>query len=350
MTQQATTIVISPTGTFEDLAARVRRAGLMDARNDYYAFKIASNLLLMAACWVALFALGDSWWQLVVAAGLAVAFVQTGFIAHDVGHKQVSKARSASELLGMLHMNLLMGTAYGWWVNHHNRHHSNPNNLDRDPDTLRRQVIFHVNEMPVKARTPFRRFVIRFQSVMFFVLLAQEAWRLHASGFLAAKAGQLKSPKLEVSLIMVHAVSCTAAVFGTMSPVKAVVFVLVNQALFGFYLGAVFAPNHKGMVVHNADVELDWLHRQVLTSRNIRSTRFTDFMYGGLNYQIEHHLFPSMPRVNLRRVRPIVVRYCQEHGIPYYEVPVWKSYLEVARYLGRVSDDARGVQPTASAA
>ncbi|SCF38450.1 fatty acid desaturase family protein [Micromonospora mirobrigensis] len=341
MTAQTPTIVISPTGTFEDLAARVRRAGLMDATHGYFTWKIASNLALMAACWVALFLLGDSWWQLVVAVGLGLAFVQTGFIAHDTGHKQISKAKSQSEFLGILHMNLLMGTAYGWWVNHHNRHHSNPNNLDRDPDTLRRQVIFHVTEMPVKGTTRFRRFVIRFQSIMFFVLLGQEAWRLHASGFKAARAGQLRSPRLELGLVLVHAVLFTGAVFLAMSPLKALVFILLNQAIFGFYLGAVFAPNHKGMVVHHNDVELDWLHRQVLTSRNIRSTRFTDFMYGGLNYQIEHHLFPSMPRGNLRKVRPMVIEYCREHDIPYYEVPVWRSYLEVARYLGKVSDDAR---------
>lgn len=342
MADEASTITISPTGTFEQLASRVRQAGLMNPTRGYFAFKIVSNLALMAACWVALLLIGDSWWQLAVSVGMAVAFVQTGFIAHDTGHKQISKAKWSSELLGMLHMNLLMGTAYGWWVSHHNRHHSHPNNLDRDPDTVRRQVIFHVTEMPVKGRTPLRRFVIRFQSVLFFVLLGQEAWRLHASGFRAAKVGQLRFPRLELGLVVVHAALYATGVLLAMSPLKAIMFVLLNQALYGFYLGVVFAPNHKGMVVHRADVELDWLHRQVLTARNLRSNRFTDFMYGGLNYQIEHHLFPSMPRTNLRKVRPLVIEYCGEHGIPYYEVPVWRSYLEVARYLGKVSDDARG--------
>ncbi|WP_255953425.1 fatty acid desaturase family protein [Streptomyces odontomachi] len=335
-------LVLSPTGTFEELFERVKEKGLMEPRNNYYTLKIASNLLLFAACWAALFWFGDTWWQLVTAVVLALAFVQTGFIAHDTGHKQISKSKVPSEILGAVHMNLLMGTAYGWWINHHNRHHSNPNNLDRDPDTMRRQVIFDVDEVPAKATTGFRRFIIRFQSVMFFVLLSQEAWRLHASGFKAARAGQLRRPVLELGLIAVHAVVGVAAVFSVLSPVKAVVFILLNQAVFGLYLGAVFAPNHKGMVVHRNDVQLDWLHRQVLTSRNIRSTRLTDFLYGGLNYQVEHHLFPAMPRVNLRRVRPMVLDYCAEHGIPYLEVSVWESYAEVARFLGRVSREARG--------
>ncbi|WP_218108357.1 fatty acid desaturase family protein [Micromonospora matsumotoense] len=313
----------------------------MRPRKEYYVAKVASNLLLMAACWWAFFLIGDSWWQLAVAVVLALAFVQTGFIAHDTGHKQISKSKRASELLGILHMNLLMGTAYGWWVNHHNRHHSNPNNLDLDPDTLRRQVIFDVDEMPAKATTSFRRFVIRFQSVMFFVLLGQEAWRLHASGFRAARQGALRRPALELGLVLLHAVLFLAAVVTELSPLKAVIFVLLNQAVFGLYLGAVFAPNHKGMAVYRSDVDLDWLHRQVLTSRNIRSSYLTDFLYGGLNYQIEHHLFPSMPRANLRHVRPMVIDYCSRHAIPYYEVSVWESYREVSRYLAKVSAEAR---------
>jgi fatty acid desaturase len=340
---------ISPTGTFEDLFIRIKTAGLMAPRRDYYLLKIASNVALIAACWAALLLVGHSWWQLVTAVVLGLVFVQTGFIAHDTGHKQISKSRVPNELLGLLHMNLLMGTAYGWWVNHHNRHHSNPNNLDRDPDTLRRQVIFDADELPVKATSAFRRFVIRHQSIMFFVLLAQEAWRLHAAGFRAARAGALKAPVLEIGLIALHAAGYLTAIFLVMSPVQAVVFVLVNQAVFGLYLGSVFAPNHKGMAVHRDDVVVDWLHRQVLTSRNVRSTRFTDFMYGGLNYQIEHHLFPAMPRVNLRRARPIVRQYCREHDISYHEVSVWQSYGEVARHLAKVSADARSATDPAAA-
>jgi fatty acid desaturase len=334
-------LALSPTGTFEELSARVRQAGLLRPRRDYYALKIVTNLLLLAGCYTALVRLGDTWWQLLVAAALAVAFVQTGFIAHDAGHKQISTAKRPAEVLGMLHMNLLLGVAYGWWVNHHNRHHSNPNNLDLDPDTVRRPVIFAVDELPAKAGSRFRRFVIRFQSVMFFVLLGHEAYRVRAAGVQAARLGALRWPRLELSLVAAHFVGYFGVLFTVLSPLRAVAFVLVHQVLFGLYLGAVFAPNHKGMAVYRSDVELDWLHRQVLTSRNVVSSRFTDFMYGGLNYQIEHHLFPSMPRVNLRRVRPVVRQYCAEHAIPYEEVPVWASYAAVARFLGRVSRQAR---------
>lgn len=334
-------LAISPTGSYRELTARVRTAGLLAPRTDYYAVKIVLNLLLAAACWTAFVLVGDSWWQLLVAVALGLSFVQSGFLGHDVGHRQVANGRRGRYALGLVHLNLLIGAAYGWWVNHHNRHHSDPNNLDRDPDTLRRQVIFAVDELPAKGRTRFRRFVIRFQSVLFFVLLGQEAWRVHLAGFQAARAGVLRNAGLELSLVVLHVVLLLTAAFSVLSFWLAVVFVLVSQTVFGFYLGAVFAPNHKGMPVFRDSVALDWMHRQVLTSRNIRPGRVTDFVFGGLNYQIEHHLFPSMPRVNLRRARPIVREYCAEHAIPYCEVSMWASYREVARYLGEVSQAAR---------
>ncbi len=79
--------------------------------------------------------------------------------------------------------------------------------------------------------------------------------------------------------------------------------------------------------------EWDWLTRQVVTSRNIRSSYLTDFLYGGLNYQIEHHLFPTMPRKALRRARPITIEYCSQIGLPYHEVGVFRSYAEVVIHL-----------------
>ena len=99
-------------------------------------------------------------------------------------------------------------------------------------------------------------------------------------------------------------------VFLVLSPVKAVVFIVVQQGLFGLYLGCSFAPNHKGMLVLGADDRTDFLRRQVLTSRNVRGGWLTDFALGGLNYQIEHHLFPSMPRPNLRRSQAMIEAFC----------------------------------------
>ena len=118
-------------------------------------------------------------------------------------------------------------------------------------------------------------------------------------------------------------------------------FILVQQALFGFYLASVFAPNHKGMLIVPKNVRMDFLRLQVLTARNVRANPITDFWYGGLNYQIEHHLFPSMARNKLHQVQRIIRDFCKEHSISYHETSMVRSYLEILEYLHMVSASLR---------
>jgi fatty acid desaturase len=131
---------------------------------------------------------------------------------------------------------------------------------------------------------------------------------------------------------------------------QAVVFLIVHQGLFGVYLGMTFAPNHKGMPHPTGDE--DFLRKQVLTSRNVRSGWCTDVALGGLNYQIEHHLFPGMPTPNLRKAQPIVRQYCAEIGVAYEETGLIESYRQALRHLHEVGAplrEARGRRRAAGA-
>ena len=116
------------------------------------------------------------------------------------------------------------------------------------------------------------------------------------------------------------------AVFLVLSWPRALAFLAVQQGLFGLYLGCAFAPNHKGMPVLSEQDNLDFLRRQVLTSRNVSGGRLTETMLGGLNYQIEHHLFPAMPRPSLRRCRILVRAFCAQTGLLYCETGLVSSY------------------------
>ena len=122
---------------------------------------------------------------------------------------------------------------------------------------------------------------------------------------------------------------------------QAVLFIAVHRGLFGMYMVSIFAPNHKAMPVLDRDSQLDFLHRQVLTSRNVIAHPITDFWYGGLNYQIEHHLFPSMPRNKLREVQVIVKAFCRAHSIAYHETSVLQSYREILQHLHEVGAPLR---------
>jgi fatty acid desaturase len=106
-------------------------------------------------------------------------------------------------------------------------------------------------------------------------------------------------------------------------------------------MGASFAPNHKGMPVLPHDSKVDFLSRQVLTSRNIRGGFFMDIFMGGLNYQVEHHLFPNMPRPSLRKAQEITKEYCETHNVLYTETTITESYAIVVRYLNEVGLSAR---------
>jgi fatty acid desaturase len=118
-------------------------------------------------------------------------------------------------------------------------------------------------------------------------------------------------------------------------------FIGVQLAVFGVYMGASFAPNHKGMPVVASDARLDFFTKQVRTSRNISGGWWATWLMGGLNYQIEHHLFPSMPRPHLAAARRIVREHCADNDVPYTETTLWRSYGIVIAYLNRVGLAAR---------
>jgi fatty acid desaturase len=316
---------------YAELSRRVKRAGLLDRRPAYYAAKVTLTTVLLVAGWTAFLLLGDSWWQLVTAFFLAFAFTQVGFLGHDAGHRQLFRSRRGNGLAGLVFGNLLIGLSYRWWVGKHNRHHSNPNHVDLDPDVTVGAIAFTADQ--ARAKQGLARVIARYQAYLFFPLLLLEAAHLHAASVRAVVRGAIRSSALEALLLLVHGVGYLAAVLLVLSPLRAAVFVLVQQGLFGLYLGCCFAPNHKGMPVLEEGREPDYLRRQVLTSRNVRGGRLVDFALGGLNYQIEHHLFPSMPRPSLRRAQPLVRAFCAERGLAYSQSSVFGSYAEALRHL-----------------
>ena len=333
---------------YAELSRLVREAGLLERRPGYYVRTIAVTIGLLAAGWTTFAVLGNSWWQLAVAAFLAVVFTQIGFLGHDAGHRQVFSTRRASYVTGILLGNLGIGLSYCWWVDKHNRHHAHPNTEDADPDIAVGALAF--SPAQAGASRGLARLVFRYQAYLFFPLLLGEAVNLHVASARALTRRAARRRSWERALITVHAAGYLTAVFLVLSPVKAVVFIIVQQGLFGLYLGSSFAPNHKGMPILDAADRSDFLRRQALTSRNVRGGRLTDFALGGLNYQIEHHLFPSMPRPNLRRSQALIEAFCRLREVPYCQSSLAGSYAQALRYLNTVGRPARPGAASAAAA
>jgi hypothetical protein len=146
----------------------------------------------------------------------------------------------------------------------------------------------------------------------------------------------------EAALMSVHLAGYVTLVLVAMSPLQAAMFVVIHQGLFGLYLGCSFAPNHKGMPALSPAQNADYLLRQVLTSRNVHGHWLTDFALGGLNYQIEHHLFPSMPRCNLPAAQRIVRAFCAARDVSYLDTGLIASYAQALRHLDRVGRSQPG--------
>ncbi|MER5405986.1 acyl-CoA desaturase [Streptomyces sp. NPDC002769] len=330
----------SPGSGFAPLLRVVRNQGLLERRRGWYALTITVNALFLAAIVTGVILLGNTWWTTLLAAPLAVFSARTAFIGHDAGHSQITADRTTGRVIGLIHGNLLLGMSYGWWNDKHNRHHANPNHIDKDPDVVADVLVFTGEQ--AKERAGFRRWLTRNQAWLFFPLTLLEGVALKVHGFRDLRRQTPRERAVEALLLVTHVVAYATLLLTSMSLGKALAFAALHQALFGLHLGMAFAPNHKGMEMPDPDGER-WGHlqRQVLTSRNIRGAVLTDWFLGGLNYQIEHHLFPSMPRPHLRRAQPLVRAHCRELGIPYAETGLVDSYRQALRHMYEVGEPLR---------
>ena len=344
----SSTITDSPTGAagtdFARLSARVAAAGLMRRRPGYYVARFLLVGAAAAATATAFVLIGDSPWQLAVAAAAAVLYGQIALLAHDVAHRQVFRTRRPSAVVGRILGNLGIGMSYGWWMDKHTRHHANPNHEGLDPD-LEPGALVWTGEQ-ARASRGVNRLINRHQAALFFPLLTLagiDLRRASLQGLLGANGSKVRGRALELTLLAVHAAGYLTALLAVLPPGLAVAFFVVHQGLFGIYLGSIFAPNHKGMEMPTQ--RLDFLRKQVLTSRNVAGGRLTDGLLhvamGGLNHQIEHHLFPSMPTPNLRRSRKLVREFCAEIGVTYHETGLVRSWAESLGQLWTASAPLR---------
>jgi len=320
------------TASFHALARQVRAIGLLDRKPGYYRVKITLTIAGFFAGWALVVLAGNSWAALAVAPVAGIMFTQLAFIGHDAGHNQVFGTRRRNRLLGLVVGNALIGLSFGWWVPKHNAHHAHPNEMGRDPD-IGEGAAPAWPDAPGNGRGPLASWLARWQAPLFFPLMLLRSGGMHVLGIKRLLRRRDRAAAVEASLIMLHAAVYLTVVLWVLSPLKALAFAAVQQAVFSLYLGVSFAPNHKGMPVIKSGTAAGFARRQVVTARNIRGGRFTTFLLGGLNYQIEHHLFPSMPRPNLRRVQGLVRDFCAAADLGYREESFAGSFRQITHHL-----------------
>lgn len=319
---------------YSELLREIRSRGLLDRRPAYYVLVGFLNLAALALVVAGLVLLRNSWWAILLAPVFAFVSTQIAFFSHDAAHRQIAHGSRTVAALCLVYGNLLNGLSYGWWTAKHNAHHAHPNDLDTDPDVAVGALVWDSDQ--AAARSGAAAWLTRHQAGLFFPMLTLEAFNLRISSIRAVLEPGLRYRRTEGLLLVVHLALYGALLVSTLTWLQGLVFLVIHQALFGLHLGCSFAPSHKGMPTLTPQQAADPLLRQVLTSRNVRGGRWISFVLGGLNLQIEHHLFPSMPRPNLRRAQPVIESHCRTRGISYAEVSLFGSYGLALQHLHRV--------------
>ena len=268
-------IARQPVNEYAALKQLITMQKLLDKQPRYYTYKFLFTLGLLIVGVVYLLVVHNFWLQLCDAVFLAFVFGQIGFLAHDSGHRQIFHAAWKHNLASMLLGNVLIGMSYTWWNGKHNQHHVYPNQFDMDPDIDIPAICFSQEEALGKRK--LRRLLASYQAYAFFPFMLFVGIDFQRTSIFYVLRKQGKDRQLEIALLFVHYLLYFGLIFSRMAFWQGIVFVLVNQALFGLYIGSIFAPNHKGMPMLEKSSNIDFLRRQVLTARNVSSHPFNDF-------------------------------------------------------------------------
>jgi acyl-lipid Delta6-acetylenase / acyl-lipid (9-3)-desaturase len=344
---------------YRELRAKMVALGLFNADPLYYVYKVLSNLILLSIS-IRLAMISSLVANLAGAIFLGLFWQQCGWLAHDFLHHQVFKNRLYGDLMGIILGDLFQGFSVQWWKSKHNTHHAVPNlhesspaAADGDPDIDTMPILAWSLKMAETAKSSsFGRFMIQWQAFFYFpvLLFARLAWAHQSWVFVFGGMGQwsVKNAKLDQSkmqyptlekLGLLGHYSGLFAIMYQMPFLNAILFFLVAQTSCGLFLALVFGLGHNGMAVYPANQRPDFWKLQVSTTRNVTSNWFADWFCGGLQYQVDHHLFPMLPRHNLAKAHELVVSFCKAEGVSYHETDMWTGNMEVLQHLGRVSKE-----------
>jgi len=332
------------TTNFAQVLNLVREAGYLKKKPSFYIIRLVVISVIASALWtgagfLAWAATLNGWWMVLafaIVALLGVMSAQYGFIAHEAAHRQIFRNNKLNDWTGLILANLFAGLSYGFWLKKHNKHHQRPNQIGEDPDIAIRVLSF-TTESKMSKKGIERWFSDR-QGYLFPLLLLFTGFDLLLDSVagLGRKDRSIGIRVLEFSLMLIRQFAPYVVLAIMFGPFWAMAMWFVMMMSFGFFMGAAFAPNHKGMPLIEKDSSLDFFSRQVLTSRNIKGSWLKDNLMGGLNYQVEHHLFPSMARPYLRKTHKIVSEYCRQNDVTLVEMNLLSSYKVIMQHLNKV--------------
>ena len=305
---------------FAELKANIKAAGLYAKcpRRAYLEFVIVIALAALSLYSVTAFH------PVITAILFAITIMRTTFVAHDLIHGQYFSSRSKNKNTSSVFANLIMGISRSWWENKHNfLHHTFTNIIGKDMDIDACGGAFI-------GSYEYPKWFHKNQHILFWPLLTLLYGVFWIQSFVYVIEKKYWG---ELTLLGINLLAPTYVIYEL--GWTGLATVIGMYLIWGAWFGAVIITNHLGLEMFPEDTYKDftWLELQNRTSRNIRGGRFIHWFYGGLNTQVEHHLYPKAARFYLLKAAKITEDFCLKHDITYITATPWETYKEIYFYL-----------------
>lgn len=316
--------------SFRAFREKLVKEGYMERRVGWYVYKTLSTWALGALS--VYFATLGHW--LLSAVLMGIFWQQSGWLGHEYAHHCVFWSRKLNNAIVYLSSNVMQGFSVNWWKDRHNSHHAITNVLEDDPDVQNLPLfVWDIKDIPLVYPNPKRtQLKLGMQLVPYqayywipFTPLLRIIWMLQsfifAKGLWKHESHTLrKTYKFEYPLLLLHHALVFTFLWLTMPSLSvAASWWLIANGIGGCFIALIVFTSHYACDTYEPSerCQLNFVDLQFYTTRNIQPGFLMDWFAGGLNYQIEHHLFPQMPRCNLYEVSLLTRQWCAENGVPY---------------------------------
>lgn len=307
---------------FDQLKQEVKEQGLLKrvpirGSIEMIAILISMGIILTTA---------PSWNPILLGVFLTIIYTRAVFVSHDILHRQYFKSKSLSKNLSYPFSALILSNSSSWWDYKHNvNHHTYCNIVEKDEDIRALDGAF----TPNRGQKPFikkYKYII-FWGAMFFMFPA----------FITQSYKFVIKRKLwgELALMILHWPLIWGTLIYQLGATDTLIVALVLNFIVSPWLAFGFITNHLGCETFDNDTSknLSWMELQMRGSRSLKGGFLVHWFYGGLNTQIEHHLFPKAPRFNLLKVQKITKDFAKRHNIEYFETSPLKAYQQINHAL-----------------
>eukprot|EP00736_Rhodelphis_marinus_P005449 Rmarinus@m.19750 len=349
---------VSPlTKDFRELKQRVIKEGLYETNYWWFAFVILRVFSIFAASVYCVVSWDSIYIHALGGILMALFFQQLAFIGHDTGHNGITHNRTIDSMFGIFVGNVMTGIGMGWWKHNHNFHHVVPNSLDYDPD-IQHMPVFAINPRfldnlwsyyyeKIMVFDAVAQWALQYQHFLFYPVMAIARFNLYVQSWcLLLFRPRIEHRKLEMVGLILFYIWFGVLLSYLPTPAERGMFLALSHCLAGILhvqicLSHFSMGTYEGPTYDAKSGEENFFRQQIITSLDIKSNCFNNWFYGGLQWQVVHHLFPRVPRHNLPRLQLLVKDLAAKHNIHYHEVGFWEANWEIVRTLSRTAEAVR---------